>query len=126
MLQQSEQRRKSDLLRTLTASSRDTSSSKKRPAKEKLTVEEELEKCIQDFRKIKIPERFPERKYMWQADLLRKYRLWAWTMETERKQTHGQGSVWVFFVRDFCYKIKFLEDKLCLEAKILYRNQTEP
>ncbi|XP_028840097.1 BTB/POZ domain-containing protein KCTD16b [Denticeps clupeoides] len=74
MLQQSEQRRKSDLLRTLTASSRDTSS-KKRPVKEKMTIEEELEKCIQDFRKIKIPERFPERKYMWQADLLRKYRL---------------------------------------------------
>ncbi|KAK3555364.1 hypothetical protein QTP86_014959, partial [Hemibagrus guttatus] len=73
--QQSEQRRKSDLLRTLTASSRDTSGSKKRPAKEKMSVEEELEKCIQDFRKIKIPERFPERKYMWQADLLRKYRL---------------------------------------------------
>lgn len=63
------------MLRTLTASSRDTSTCKKRPAKEKLTVEEELEKCIQDFRKIKIPERFPERKYMWQADLLRKYRL---------------------------------------------------
>nr|XP_019952669.1 PREDICTED: BTB/POZ domain-containing protein KCTD16 isoform X2 [Paralichthys olivaceus] len=75
MLQQSDQRRKSDLLRTLTASSRDTSTCKKRPVKEKLTVEEELEKCIQDFRKIKIPERFPERKYMWQADLLRKYRL---------------------------------------------------
>ncbi|XP_056302581.1 BTB/POZ domain-containing protein KCTD16b [Danio aesculapii] len=73
--QQSEHRRKSDLLRTLTASSRDTSTCKKRPAKEKLTVEEELEKCIQDFRKIKIPEHFPERKYMWQADLLRKYRL---------------------------------------------------
>ncbi|XP_062867430.1 BTB/POZ domain-containing protein KCTD16b isoform X1 [Trichomycterus rosablanca] len=73
--QQSEQRRKSDLLRTLTASSRDTSISKKRPAKEKMSVEEELEKCIQDFQKIKIPERFPERKYMWQADLLRKYRL---------------------------------------------------
>ena len=75
MLQQSEQRRKSDLLRTLTASSRDTSTCKKRPAKEKMTIEEELEKCIQDFRKIKIPERFPERKYMWQAELLRKYRL---------------------------------------------------
>ncbi|KAK1788010.1 hypothetical protein P4O66_016484, partial [Electrophorus voltai] len=75
--QSSEQRRKSDLLRTLTASSRDSASTggKKRPTKEKLTVEEELEKCIQDFRKIKIPERFPERKYMWQADLLRKYRL---------------------------------------------------
>ncbi|XP_071025482.1 BTB/POZ domain-containing protein KCTD16-like [Oncorhynchus clarkii lewisi] len=75
MLQQSEQRRKSDLLRTLTTSSRDTSTCKKRPAKEKMTIEEELEKCIQDFRKIKIPERFPERKYMWQAELLRKYRL---------------------------------------------------
>ena len=74
MVQQSEQRRKSDLLRTLTASSRDTTS-KKRPVKEKLTVKEELDKCIQDFHKIKIPERFPERKYMWQADLLRKYRL---------------------------------------------------
>ncbi|KAK2882128.1 hypothetical protein Q8A73_022638 [Channa argus] len=74
MIQQSEQRRKSDLLRTLTASSRDTAC-KKRPTKEKMTVEEELEKCIQDFRKIKIPERFPERKYMWQADLLRKYHL---------------------------------------------------
>ncbi|XP_036444340.1 BTB/POZ domain-containing protein KCTD16b [Colossoma macropomum] len=73
--QQSEQRRKSDLLRTLTASARDTSTSKKRPTKEKMTVEEELEKCIQDFRKIKIPDHFPERKYMWQADLLRKYRL---------------------------------------------------
>lgn len=68
MLQKSEPRRKSDLLR-------ESGSSKKRQVKEKLTVEEELEKCIQDFRKIKIPERFPERKYMWQADLLRKYRL---------------------------------------------------
>lgn len=68
MLQKSEPRRKSDLIR-------ESGGSKKRPPKEKLTVEEELEKCIQDFRKIKIPERFPERKYMWQADLLRKYRL---------------------------------------------------
>ncbi|KAJ0061780.1 hypothetical protein NL108_009450 [Boleophthalmus pectinirostris] len=68
MLQKSEPRRKSDLIR-------ESGSSKKRPVKEKLTVEEELERCIQDFRKIKIPERFPERKYNWQADLLRKYRL---------------------------------------------------
>ncbi|XP_072301802.1 BTB/POZ domain-containing protein KCTD16b [Eucyclogobius newberryi] len=68
MLQKSEPRRKSDLIR-------ESGSSKKRPAKEKLTVEEELERCIQDFRKIKIPERFPEKKYNWQADLLRKYRL---------------------------------------------------
>ncbi|KAG5284748.1 hypothetical protein AALO_G00030050 [Alosa alosa] len=77
MLQQSEPRRKSDLMRTLTTSARDTSTtSKKRASKEaKMTIEEELEKCIDDFRKIKIPERFPERKYNWQADLLRKYRL---------------------------------------------------
>ncbi|XP_077361559.1 BTB/POZ domain-containing protein KCTD16b [Festucalex cinctus] len=74
-LQQSEQRRKSDLLRTLAAGSRDANACKKRAPKEKLTVEEELDRCIQDFRKIKIPDSFPERKYMWQADLLRKYRL---------------------------------------------------
>lgn len=122
MLQQSEQRRKSDLLRTLTASSRDTSSSKKRPAKEKLTVEEELEKCIQDFRKIKIPERFPERKYMWQADLLRKYRLWAWTAETGGKQTHGQGSVYVFFCSWLLQQVSGRQK----EDKNLHRNQTEP
>ncbi|KAG7464817.1 hypothetical protein MATL_G00169550 [Megalops atlanticus] len=74
-LQQSEMRRKSDLLRTLTASSRDTSGGKKKPTKEKMTIEEELEKCIQDFRRIKIPDHFPERKYMWQSELLRKYHL---------------------------------------------------
>uniref|UniRef100_A0A8C6T976 Potassium channel tetramerization domain containing 16b n=1 Tax=Neogobius melanostomus TaxID=47308 RepID=A0A8C6T976_9GOBI len=68
MLQKSEPRRKSDLIR-------ESGSGKKRPVKEKLTVEEELEKCIQDFHKIKIPERFPERKYNWQSDLLRKYRV---------------------------------------------------
>lgn len=48
---------------------------KRKPAKEKLTPEQELEKCIQDFRRIKIPERFPERKNMWQSELLKKYRL---------------------------------------------------
>ncbi|XP_023694085.1 BTB/POZ domain-containing protein KCTD16b [Paramormyrops kingsleyae] len=73
--QQSERCRKSDLLRTLTSSSREANGSRRRPAKERLTVEQELEKCIQDFHKIKIPERFPERKTMWQSDLLRKYRL---------------------------------------------------
>ncbi|KPP72566.1 BTB/POZ domain-containing protein KCTD16-like [Scleropages formosus] len=78
LLQQSELRRKSDLLRTLTAGSRDTGGSgggKKKPPKEKMTIEEELEKCIQDFRRIKIPERFPERKNKWQSELLRKYHL---------------------------------------------------
>ncbi|XP_034963908.1 BTB/POZ domain-containing protein KCTD16 [Zootoca vivipara] len=75
LLQQSEIRRKSDLLRTLTSGSRESNSSKKKSAKEKLSIEEELEKCIQDFLKIKIPDRFPERKHPWQSELLRKYRL---------------------------------------------------
>ena len=75
LLQQSEIRRKSDLLRTLTSSSRESNSSKKKAVKEKLSIEEELEKCIQDFLKIKIPDRFPERKHPWQSELLRKYHL---------------------------------------------------
>ncbi|XP_073476731.1 BTB/POZ domain-containing protein KCTD16 isoform X1 [Aquarana catesbeiana] len=75
IIQQSEIRRKSDLLRTLTTGSRESNTSKKKVVKEKLSIEEELEKCIQDFMKIKIPERFPERKYSWQSDLLRKYHL---------------------------------------------------
>ncbi|EDL10050.1 mCG51668, isoform CRA_c [Mus musculus] len=76
LIQQSEMRRKSDLLRTLTSGSRESNiSSKKKAAKEKLSIEEELEKCIQDFLKIKIPDRFPERKHPWQSELLRKYHL---------------------------------------------------
>ncbi|XP_053573129.1 BTB/POZ domain-containing protein KCTD16 [Bombina bombina] len=75
IIQQSEIRRKSDLLRTLTSGSRESNTSKKKVVKEKLSIEEELEKCIQDFMKIKIPDRFPERKYSWQSDLLRKYHL---------------------------------------------------
>lgn len=75
LLQQSEIRRKSDLLRTLTSGSRESNSSKKKAVKEKLSIEEELEKCIQDFLKIKIPDRFPERKHPWQSELLRKYHL---------------------------------------------------
>ncbi|XP_060692598.1 BTB/POZ domain-containing protein KCTD16b [Hemiscyllium ocellatum] len=73
-VQQSEFRRKSDLLRTLTSGSRESNACKKK-IKEKLTIEEELEKCIQDFLKIKIPDRFPEQKYPWQLELLRKYHL---------------------------------------------------
>lgn len=75
LLQQSEIRRKSDLLRTLTSGSRESNSSKKKAVKEKMSIEEELEKCIQDFLKIKIPDRFPERKHPWQSELLRKYHL---------------------------------------------------
>ncbi|KAM4622157.1 BTB/POZ domain-containing protein KCTD16-like [Polymixia lowei] len=75
MLQQAEMRRKTDMLRVRTFGVRDREAAKRKANKEKLTPEQELEKCIQDFRRIRIPERFPERKYMWQSELLRKYRL---------------------------------------------------
>ncbi|KAL0175611.1 hypothetical protein M9458_027941, partial [Cirrhinus mrigala] len=54
-----------DLLRVRNTGPRDVMAGKRKPTKEKMTPEQELEKCIQDFRRIKIPERFPERKYMW-------------------------------------------------------------
>ncbi|XP_035264437.1 BTB/POZ domain-containing protein KCTD16-like [Anguilla anguilla] len=71
MLQQSELHR----LRTLTGSSGDTTAYRKKLAPERMSIEEELEKCIRDFRRIKIPDQFPERKYVWQSELLRKYHL---------------------------------------------------
>uniref|UniRef100_A0A8B9L9N8 Potassium channel tetramerisation domain containing 12b n=1 Tax=Astyanax mexicanus TaxID=7994 RepID=A0A8B9L9N8_ASTMX len=40
---------------------------------EKKMMEEELKKCIEDFRKIRIPKLFPDRKRHWQNDLLKKY-----------------------------------------------------
>ncbi|XP_029107232.1 BTB/POZ domain-containing protein KCTD16-like [Scleropages formosus] len=73
--QHSERCRKSDVLRPAASGAREPDGCRRRPPKERMSVEQELEKCIQDFRKIKIPERFPERKTMWQSDLLRKYRL---------------------------------------------------
>ncbi|KAM3866582.1 BTB/POZ domain-containing protein KCTD16-like [Diretmus argenteus] len=75
MLQQAEVRRKTDMLRGRTFGVREREAAKRKANKEKMTPEQELEKCIQDFRRIRIPERFPERKYMWQSELLRKYRL---------------------------------------------------
>ncbi|KAM6978050.1 BTB/POZ domain-containing protein KCTD16a isoform 2-T2 [Aplochiton taeniatus] len=75
MLQHSEMRRKTDLLRVRTMGIREREAAKRKTGKDKLTPEQEMEKCIQDFRRIRIPERFPERKYNWQSDLLRKYRL---------------------------------------------------
>lgn len=67
--------RRTDLLRVRNTGPRDVMAGKRKPAKEKLTPEQELENCIQEFRRIKIPERFPERKYMWQSELLKKYQL---------------------------------------------------
>ncbi|XP_037635247.1 BTB/POZ domain-containing protein KCTD16-like [Sebastes umbrosus] len=75
MLQQAEMRRKTDMLRVRTFGVRDREAAKRKANKDKMTPEQEMEKCIQDFRRIRIPDRFPERKYMWQSELLRKYRL---------------------------------------------------
>lgn len=75
MLQQAEMRRKTDMLRVRTFGVREREAAKRKGNKEKMTPEQELEKCIQDFRRIRIPDHFPERKYMWQSELLRKYRL---------------------------------------------------
>ncbi|KAF6731400.1 BTB/POZ domain-containing protein KCTD16 [Oryzias melastigma] len=75
MLQQAEMRRKTEMLRVRTFGVREREAAKRKANKEKMTPEQELEKCIQDFRRIRIPDHFPERKYMWQSELLRKYRL---------------------------------------------------
>ncbi|KAL6117783.1 kctd16 [Pungitius sinensis] len=75
MLHQGEMRRKTDVLRVRTFGVRDREAAKRKAQKQKMTPAQELEKCIQDFRRIRIPDRFPERKYMWQSELLRKYRL---------------------------------------------------
>ncbi|KAJ8390065.1 hypothetical protein AAFF_G00110790 [Aldrovandia affinis] len=40
---------------------------------ERKVMEEELKRCIDDFRKIRIPQCFPDRKRHWQSDLLKKY-----------------------------------------------------
>ncbi|TDH07747.1 hypothetical protein EPR50_G00109350 [Perca flavescens] len=40
---------------------------------EKKMLEEDLKKCIDDFKKIRLPREFPDRKRHWQSDLLKKY-----------------------------------------------------
>lgn len=75
-MQTGETRRRTELQRTRTTGPRDLMTpSKRKPSKVKLTPEQELQKCIQDFHRIRIPERFPDRKNTWQSDLLRKYHL---------------------------------------------------
>lgn len=69
-----DKRRNSELFQSLISKSRDTNLSKKKVC-EKLSVEEEMKKCIQDFKKIHIPDCFPERKRQWQSELLQKYGL---------------------------------------------------
>lgn len=69
-----DKRRNSELFQTLISKSRETNLSKKKVC-EKLSAEEEMQKCIQDFKKIHIPDYFPERKRPWQSELLQKYGL---------------------------------------------------
>lgn len=40
---------------------------------ERKMLEEDLKKCIDDFKKIRLPRVFPDRKRNWQSDLLKKY-----------------------------------------------------
>ncbi|XP_054454159.1 uncharacterized protein LOC129090536 [Anoplopoma fimbria] len=40
---------------------------------EKKMLEEDLKKCIEEFKKIRLPREFPDRKRHWQSDLLKKY-----------------------------------------------------
>ncbi|KAM8847712.1 BTB/POZ domain-containing protein KCTD12b [Synchiropus picturatus] len=40
---------------------------------ERKMLEEDLKKCIEDFKRIRMPEVFPDRKRNWQNDLLKKY-----------------------------------------------------
>ncbi|XP_034636841.1 uncharacterized protein LOC117882552 [Trachemys scripta elegans] len=42
-------------------------------SEERRALESELGKCIEDFRKIKIPISFPNKKRQWQSELLKKY-----------------------------------------------------
>jgi len=40
---------------------------------ERKILEEDLKRCIEDFKKIRVPRVFPDRKRHWQSDLLKKY-----------------------------------------------------
>ncbi|GAB0195263.1 BTB/POZ domain-containing protein KCTD12-like [Grus japonensis] len=44
-------------------------------SEERRALESELGKCIEDFRKIKFPVTFPNKKRQWQSELLKKYQL---------------------------------------------------
>ncbi|KAJ4945489.1 hypothetical protein JOQ06_023173 [Pogonophryne albipinna] len=40
---------------------------------ERKMLEDDLKRCIDDFKKIRLPRQFPDRKRHWQSDLLKKY-----------------------------------------------------
>ncbi|XP_041428500.1 BTB/POZ domain-containing protein KCTD12 isoform X1 [Xenopus laevis] len=58
-----------------TEDSPETPQDERQPNEERKTLEVELTKCIEEFRKIKIPVVFPNKKRNWQNELIRKYQL---------------------------------------------------
>ncbi|XP_023782638.1 uncharacterized protein LOC111929308 [Cyanistes caeruleus] len=44
-------------------------------SEERRALQSELGKCIEEFRRIKIPQAFPNKKRQWQSELLKKYQL---------------------------------------------------
>lgn len=44
-------------------------------SEERRALQSELGKCIEEFRRIKIPVAFPNKKRQWQSELLKKYQL---------------------------------------------------
>ncbi|KAA0709708.1 BTB/POZ domain-containing protein KCTD8 [Triplophysa tibetana] len=74
-----DKRRNSELFQSLTSGvgMRESGGSglTRRKTLERPSPEEEMKQCIQDFRMIKIPQAFPERKRQWQSELLQKYGL---------------------------------------------------
>ncbi|XP_048855535.1 BTB/POZ domain-containing protein KCTD8-like isoform X1 [Brienomyrus brachyistius] len=75
-MQLPDKRRNSELFQSLVGNNSPREGGlNRRKLTEKLSVEEEMKQCIQDFHKIKIPCEFPERKRQWQSELLQKYDL---------------------------------------------------
>lgn len=74
-----DKRRNSELFQSLTSGvgPRESGGSglTRRKTLERPSAEEEMKQCIRDFRRIKIPQAFPERKRQWQSELLQKYGL---------------------------------------------------
>ncbi|XP_061108209.1 BTB/POZ domain-containing protein KCTD8-like isoform X2 [Conger conger] len=70
-----DKRRNSELFQSLMGSGPRKGGLSRQKTTEKLSTEEEMKQCIQDFQKIKIPLKFPQRKRQWQSELLHKYGL---------------------------------------------------
>ncbi|XP_059339229.1 spore coat protein SP96-like [Ammospiza nelsoni] len=58
-----------------TATTRATTVTTTGSSEERQALQSELGKCIEEFRRIRIPAAFPNKKRQWQSELLRKYQL---------------------------------------------------